>query len=141
MPAKKFIVIFAFFVVSCALLIAARWQLVEQKPPLDTPAEEEVADVVEAAPSSHPSRQQVTELLHAQKHKMQQCQADNEAATGQLDVQIEILPSGQVGQMQTYSSSIKNLQLQNCALEVLKSAVFPSFKGPKLVVRHRVRFE
>ena len=141
MPVKKVAVILAFFAVSCALLISARWQTVEQEPSIDTPAEAKATEVVEATPSSHPSRQQVTQLLHAQKHKMQQCQADNEAATGQLDVQIEILPSGQVGQMQTYSSTIKNLQLQNCALEVLKSAVFPSFKGPRLVVRHRVRFE
>lgn len=88
-----------------------------------------------------PTRQEVTEILHAQKNKMQQCQARNLAATGQLDVQLEILPTGRVGSVQTHNSSIENLQLQNCALEVLRSAVFPTFKGPHLRLRHRVRFE
>ena len=87
------------------------------------------------------SRELVTELLHAQKNKMQQCQAQNAAAVGRLGVQIEILPTGRVAQLQVQTSSIENLQLQNCALEVLKSTTFPSFTGPRLAISHAVHFE
>ena len=97
------------------------------------------AEPSELSPSL--SRELVTELLHAQKNKMQQCQAQNAAAVGRLGVQIEILPTGRVAQLQVQTSSIENLQLQNCALEVLKSTTFPSFTGPRLAISHAVHFE
>lgn len=106
---------------------------------------EEIKPAAEVDVNGAPTNAYIDQTIAAQKSFFQKCQANSirnkKQSVGQLVAGITILPSGQVSDAKLLSTNFKDLELPNCAIDVIRRIKFHAYTGEPIIRSYPLQFE
>lgn len=92
-----------------------------------------------------PSNAFIDQTIATQKNLFQKCQTNSirnkKQSKGHVVAGITISPSGHVSEAKLLNTDFKDLDLANCAIDVIRRIRFPSYKGDEIVRSYPLQFE
>lgn len=120
--------------------------LSQNKPePVPTESEEAAKEMAEQSSDGPPSNSYIDQTIAAQKNLFQKCQTNSirnkKQSKGHVVTGLTISPSGLVTEAKLLNTDFKDLELPNCAIDVIRRIRFPSYKGDEIVRSYPLQFE
>lgn len=101
--------------------------------------------VVEAGNDGPPTNAYIDQTIATQKSLFQKCQTNSirnkKQSVGQLIAGITISPSGQVSEAKLLNTNFQDLELPNCAIDVIRRIKFRAYPGEQIVRSYPLQFE
>jgi len=113
--------------------------------PVSTQDGEEEKPIVEARGDGPPTNAYIDQTIATQKSLFQKCQTNSirnkKQSVGQLIAGITISPSGQVSEAKLLNTNFQDLELPNCAIDVIRRIKFRAYPGEQIVRSYPLQFE
>ncbi len=110
-----------------------------------TESEEALKAIATQTSDGPPTNSYIDQAIATQKNLFQKCQTNSirnkKQSKGHVVAGLTISPSGLVSEAKLLNTDFKDLELPNCAMDVIRRIKFPSYKGDEIVRSYPLQFE
>lgn len=110
-----------------------------------TPESEEEVKLVEQNTDGPPNNSYIDQTIATQKSLFQKCQTNSirnkKQSKGHVTAGITISPTGLVSEAKMLNTNFKDLELPNCAIDVIRRLKFKAYQGDSIVRSYPLQFE